>query len=80
MLIGVVIGICILLAILGFLVPSLSNHARRGSDKGFSMGRRAGSKAPGPIGRLLSKTFGKSQRAADKSHSAGKSAREKMPL
>jgi Family of unknown function (DUF6411) len=80
MLIGAVIGICILLAILGFLVPSLSNHARRGSDKGFSMGQRAGSKAPGPIGRLLNKTFGKSQRAADKSHSAGKSAREKMPL
>lgn len=80
MVIGVVIAICILLAILGFLVPRLSNHARRGSDKGFSMGQRAGSKAPGPIGRLLSKSFGKSQRAADKSHSAGKSAREKMPF
>lgn len=80
MLIGVVIAICILLAILGFLVPSLSNKARRGSDKGFSMGQRAGSKAPGPIGRLLSKSFGKSQRAADKSHSAGKGAREKLPF
>ncbi|HMC50935.1 MAG TPA: DUF6411 family protein [Solirubrobacterales bacterium] len=80
MLIGVVIGICILLAILGFLVPRLSNHARRGTDKGFSIGQRAGSKAPGPLGRLLSKSFGKSQRAADKSHSAGKSAREKLPL
>lgn len=80
MVIGVVIAICILLAILGFLVPSLSNHARRGSDKGFSMGQRAGSKAPGPIGRLLSKSFGKSQRAADKSHSAGKTARQKLPF
>lgn len=80
MVIGVVIAICILLAILGFLVPRLSNHARRGSDKGFSMGQRAGSKAPGPIGRLLSKSFGKSQRAADKSHSAGKTARDKMPF
>jgi hypothetical protein len=79
-LIGVVIAICILLAILGFLVPRLSNHARRGTDKGFSKGQRAGSKAPGPIGRLLSKSFGKSQQAADKSHSAGKSAREKMPF
>jgi hypothetical protein len=79
-LIAVVIGICILLAILGFLVPSLSNHARRGSDKGFSAGQRAGSKAPGPIGRLLSKSFGKSQRAADKSHSAGKGARQKLPF
>ena len=80
MLIAAVIGICILLAVLGFLVPRLSNHARRGSDKGFSMGQRAGSKAPGPIGRLLSKSFGKSQRAADKSHSAGKDARAKMPF
>lgn len=80
MVIGVVIAICILLAILGFLVPRLSNHARRGSDKGFSMGQRAGSKAPGPIGRLLSKSFGKSQRAADKSHSAGKTTREKLPF
>jgi hypothetical protein len=80
MVIGVVVAICILLAILGFLVPRLSNHARRGSDKGFSMGQRAGSKAPGPIGRLLSKSFGKSQRAADKSHSAGKGAREKLPF
>jgi len=44
MLIAVVIGICILLAILGFLV------------------------------------FGRSQRAADKSHSAGKTARTKLPF
>lgn len=80
MLIGVVIGICVLLAILGFLLPSLSDKARRGSDKGFSLGRRAGGKAPGPIGRLLSRSAGKSQRAADRSHSAGKSAREKMPF
>jgi hypothetical protein len=80
MVIGVVVAICILLAILGFLVPRLSNHARRGSDKGFSMGQRAGSKAPGPIGRLLSKSFGKSRQAADKSHSAGKTARQKLPF
>jgi hypothetical protein len=80
MTIAVVIGICVVLAILGFLVPRLSNHARRGTGKGFSLGQRAGSKAPGPIGRLLAKSFGKSQRAADKSHSAGKSARSKLPF
>jgi uncharacterized protein DUF6411 len=80
MLIGAVIAICILLAILGFLLPRLSNHARRGTDKGFGLGQRAGGKAPGPIGRLLSKAFGKSQRAADRSHSAGKSARNKAPF
>jgi hypothetical protein len=80
MLIGVVVGICVLLLILGFLVPRLSNHAKRGTDKGFGLGQRAGSKAPGPIGRLLSKSVGKSKQATDKSHSAGKSARDKLPL
>lgn len=52
MLIAVVVGICVLLAVLGFLVPA----------------------------RLLSKSFGKSQSAADKSHSAGKKARSKAPF
>jgi hypothetical protein len=80
MLIAGIVAICVLLALLGFLLPRLSDHARRGADKGFSTGARAGSKAPGPIGRLLSKSFGTSQRAADKSHSAGKRARTKSPL
>jgi hypothetical protein len=80
MLIAGVIAVCILLAILGFMLPRLSDHARRGADKGFSTGAKAGSKAPGTIGRLLSKSFGTSQRAADKSHSAGKKARSKSPL
>jgi uncharacterized protein DUF6411 len=80
MLIGAVIGLCVLLLILGFLVPRLSDHAKRGSDKGFSLGQRAGGKAPGPVGRLISKAFGKSRRATDKSHSAGKRARAKAPF
>lgn len=80
MLIAGVFVLGIVLAILGFLLPRLSDHARRGADKGFSTGARAGSKAPGPIGRLLSKSFGTSQRAADKSHSAGKKARFKAPF
>jgi hypothetical protein len=80
MLIAAVIAICVILLILGFLIPRWSNKARRGSDKGFSLGQRAGGKAPGPIGRLLSKSFGKSQRAADKSHSTGKRARSKAPF
>jgi hypothetical protein len=80
MLIAGVIALCVLLLILGFLAPRLSNHFRRGTDKGFSIGQRAGGKAPGPIGRLLSKSFGKSRRAADKSHSTGKRARSKAPF
>lgn len=42
MVIGAVIAICALLAILGFLVPRLSNHAKHGTDKGFGLGRREG--------------------------------------
>lgn len=80
MLIAAVVGICVLLLVLGFLAPRLSNHARRGSDKGFSLGQRAGGKAPGPLGTLFSKSFGKSRRAADKSHSTGQRARDKMPF
>jgi hypothetical protein len=80
MVIGAVVALCILLLILGFLLPRMSNHAKRGSDKGFGVGQRAGSKAPGPIGTLLSKSFGKSRKATDKSHSAGKKAREKAPF
>ena len=80
MLIAAVIGICVLLAILGFLVPRLSNHARRGTDKGFSMGQRAGGKAPGPIGKLFSKSFGTSRKATNRSASAGRKGRGKLPL
>jgi hypothetical protein len=79
-LIAAVVGLCVLLLILGFLLPRLSNHARRGTDKGFSMGQRAGAKAPGPLGRLLSKSFGKSRSAADKSHAAGQRGRAKAPF
>ena len=79
MLIAGVIAICVILAILGFLVPRLSNDARRGSDKGFSLGQRAGGKAPGPIGRLLSKSFGKSRSAADKSHWAASARARRCP-
>jgi hypothetical protein len=78
--IAVVVGLCILLLVLGFLVPRLSNHAHRGSDRGLALGQRAGGKAPGPLGRLFSKSFGKSRQAASKSHSTGQDARSKLPL
>jgi hypothetical protein len=80
MLIAGVVALCVILAILGFLLPRLSNHARRGSDKGFSAGQRAGGKAPGPFGRWISKSFGESRKATDKSHSAGQQARSKLPF
>lgn len=80
MLIGAIIAVCIILAILGFLLPRMSDHARRGTDKTLGVGQRAAGKAPGPIGRLLSKSVGTSKKAADKSHEGGKKARGKSPV
>jgi len=79
-LIAAIVGLCVLLALLGFLVPRLSDRAKHGTDKGFAAGQRAGGKAPGPIGGLLSKSLGKSQSATTKSHSAGKQTRFKLPF
>ncbi|MDQ2699746.1 MAG: DUF6411 family protein [Actinomycetota bacterium] len=69
-----------ILLILGFLLPRMSEHARRGTDKTLGAGQKAGSKAPGPIGRLLSKSVGTSRKAANRSHSEGRKARSKSPL
>jgi hypothetical protein len=80
MTIAIVIGVCIVLAILAFLLPKLSHHPQRGVDKTLGAGQRAGGSAPGPIGRLLHKGFSSSRRATNKSASKGRSARGKLPL
>ncbi|WCO68354.1 DUF6411 family protein [Iamia majanohamensis] len=78
MTIAVIAAICVVLLILGFLVPRLSRHPQKGVDKGLGTAQRAGGKAPGPIGRLLSKQFGKSRKATNKSASLGRKGRSKV--
>jgi hypothetical protein len=80
MVIAGVIIFCVVILILAFLVPRASRPVQSAGDRTLGAGQRAGGKAPGPIGTLLSKSFGKSQRAADKSHNTGKSARDKLPF
>jgi hypothetical protein len=80
MLIGAIVAVCILLLILGFLVPRLSRGPQRGVDRAFGAGGRGASHAPGPLGRWLAKPFGKSARAADKSAAAGRRGRSKLPF
>lgn len=80
MTIAVIVGVCVVLVILAFLLPRLSRHPQRGVDKTLGAGQRAGASAPGPIGRLLQKPFGSSRRAANKSASTGRRARDKLPL
>jgi Family of unknown function (DUF6411) len=79
MTIAIVVGACIVLLILGFLLPRLT-APQRGVDRTLGVGQRAGGKAPGPIGRLFSKSFGHSRRATNKSASMGRRGRGKLPL
>jgi hypothetical protein len=80
MTIAIIIAVCIILLILAFLLPRLSRHPQRGVDRTLGVGQRAGGKAPGPIGRLFSKSFGMSRRATNKSAETGRRGRSKMPL
>jgi len=80
MTIAIIVGVCILLLILGFLVPRLSRGPQHGVDRTLGVGQRAGGKAPGIIGRLFSKSFGTSRKATNKSAAAGRRGRGKLPL
>jgi hypothetical protein len=80
MTIGIVIAVCIILLILAFVLPRMSRHPQRGVDRTLGVGQQAGGKAPGPIGRLFSKSFGMSRRATNKSAETGRKGRGKMPL
>jgi Family of unknown function (DUF6411) len=80
MTIAIIVGICVLLLVLGFLVPRLSRGPQRGVDSTLGVGQRAGGKAPGPLGRLFSKSFGRSRKATNRSASTGRKGRGKLPL
>jgi hypothetical protein len=80
MTIAIIIVVCIVLAILAFLLPRLSRHPQRGVDKTLGAGQRAGGSAPGRLGSLLQKPFSSSRKATNKSASKGRKARDKLPL
>jgi hypothetical protein len=80
MTIAIVVAVCIVLLVRAFLLPRLSMWPQRGVDRTLGVGQRAGGKAPGPIGKLFSKSFGTSRRATNKSASTGRRARGKLPL
>ncbi len=80
MVIGAVIGFCVLLLVLAFVFPRLSRHPERGGQGILGLGRRGAGMAPGKAGDLLQKPFSKSQKAVSKSGSAGRRGRGKLPL
>lgn len=80
MLIAAIVAVCLVLLVLAFLVPRLSRHPQRGVDKTLGVGQSAGAKAPGFLGRLFQKPFSSSRKATNKSASAGRKGRDKLPL
>ena len=80
MVVGAIIVVCILLLILGFLVPRLSFGPQRGVDRTLGAGQRAGGKAPGVLGRLFQKPFSSSRKATNRSANAGRRGRAKSPF
>ena len=79
MTIVVIIGVCIILAVLAFLLPRFSRHAQSGVDSTLGAGQSAASKAPGKAGELLQKPFSSSRKATNKSAQKGREARSKTP-
>jgi hypothetical protein len=80
MTIAIIIVVCIVLAILAFLLPRLSHGPQKGVDKTLGAGQSGASKAPGKLGQWLQKPFGHSRKATNKSAAKGREARDKSPL
>ena len=76
----VIVAVCIVLLVLGFLLPRMSWWPQRGVDKTLGAGQDAASSLPGKAGELASKPFETSRKAANKSASKGREGRGKLPL
>ncbi|MDF4249014.1 MULTISPECIES: DUF6411 family protein [unclassified Streptomyces] len=75
-----IVAVCVVLLVLAFLAPRLSRRPERGTQRTLGAGNRTAGKAPGALGRLLSKPFRSSQKAVGRSGSAGRRARGRLPL
>jgi len=80
MLIAAIIAVCIVLAVLAFLFPRLSSAPQRGVDKTLGEGQQGAAHAPGKLGKWLQKPFQSSRKATNKSASAGRRGRGRMPF
>jgi hypothetical protein len=80
MLLALLIVVCALLLILGFLLPRLSRTPQRGVDRTLGAGQRGARQVPGEVGRWLAKPLGISRKGTNKSASVGRKGRSKVPL
>ena len=79
MTIAIVVGVCIILAILAFLLPRASWWPQKGVDKTFGAGQvaRLAGKLGGRV--LAEKPFETSRKAANASAQKGREGRGKLP-
>ena len=80
MVIAGVLAFCVLILVLAFVAPRLSRGPQRAGQGAMGLGSRGASKAPGKLGRWLSKPFQTGSRAIGKSGAAGRRGRDKSPL
>jgi hypothetical protein len=80
MTIAVIIGVCVVLAVLAFLLPRMSWWPQKGVDRTLGTGQSAASNLPGKAGELAQKPFSSSRKAADKSAQKGREGRGKLPI
>jgi Family of unknown function (DUF6411) len=79
MTIAIIVGVCIILLVLAFVLPRASWWPQKGVDKTLGGGQDAASKLPGKAGELAQKPFSSSRKAANKSAAKGREGRSKMP-
>ena len=75
----VIVGVCIILLVLAFLLPRASWWPQKGVDKTLGAGQNAASKLPGKAGELAEKPFETSRKAANKSAEKGREGRSNLP-
>ena len=80
MVVAAVIAFCVLLVVLAFVLPRWSRPVQSGGDRTLAVGQRAGGSAPGFLGRWFQKPFSSGRKAVNKSGSAGRRGRGKLPL
>jgi Family of unknown function (DUF6411) len=77
--VAIIVGVCIVLLVLAFLLPRLSRYPQRGVDRTLGTGQSTAGKAPGKLGEWLQKPFSSSRKAANKSAAKGREGRGKLP-
>lgn len=74
------VAICVVLLIISFVAPALSQYPERGVVKVLGYPRRLAGQLPGPVGRWAAKPFSSTQKYATKSATAGRTARSRSPI